>query len=464
MSTYVFKERIKAYSTTVGTGNITLGGAVEGYQPFSVIGNGNQTFYSITDGVDWEVGRGTYIAAPPSLTRDQIYESSNSNNIVNWTSNIKHIACVYSADLTTGTLPFSNGSNITSDLVAWKNLKKELDKNVIKGSPLNNSNAGGLVSTFSLAYTTPNAYVGGVMQQDGEISFMPFSAAVGQKISKDGVVSTHSLVLTQSQAYMGGVLLASGRVIFAPYTSTRVQAITFGKVVNTFTMVYTSAAASGAYSGGVLSPDNLVHYVPRNAVVGQKFNGGTSTTSTYSLVYTVANAYAGGVLAPNGDIHFVPLSAAVGQKISTGDSASTYSLAYTTADAYFGGVINPNGEIHFIPRSAAVGQKHNPLTNTTSTYSLIYTTSFAYLGGVLAPNGDVHFIPLNAAVGQKVSIDNVVSTYSLAYTTSDAYAGGILTPQGEIIFIPLNAAVGQKISLGTPVSIGYNNLSFYNKL
>jgi hypothetical protein len=71
---------------------------------------------------------------------------------------------------------------------------------------------------------------------------------------------------------------------------------------------------SGTYYGGVLAPNGDIHFVPRNAEVGQKiaFNG---TVSTYSLVYTIIDAYAGGVLAPNGDIYFVPNSAVVGQKL-----------------------------------------------------------------------------------------------------------------------------------------------------
>lgn len=459
MTTYVFKERIKAYSTTVGTGNITLGGAVEGYQPFSVIGNGNQTFYSMTDGVDWEVGRGTYIASPPSLTRDEIYESSNSNNIVNWTSNLKNIASVVPADLTlSATAP---ASSISSDLVVWKNFKKELDSGVVKGTPLSNSGAGGIVSTFSLAYTTPNAYLGGILESDGDVHFVPFSAAVGQKINAVGTVSTYSMTFTTTQAYWGGIILGGGNIVLVPYTSVRGQRIPPNQIPVTYSLAYTSAAASGAYSGGVLGTDDQVYFVPRNAALGLKSTA--SATTTYSLAYTVANAYAGGVLAPNGEIHFIPLSAVVGQKISTAGSASTYSLAYTTTDAYMGGVISPKGEIHFIPRSARVGQKYNPSTNTASTYSLIYTTSFAYAGGVLAPNGDIHFIPLNATVGQKVSVDGVVSTYTLAYTTSDAYAGGVLSTNGEIIFIPLNATVGQKISLGTPFNVGFGVSTFLNK-
>ena len=49
----VLKDRVKETSTTTGTGCLTLGGAVTGYQSFdSAIGSGNTTYYAIYfDGV-----------------------------------------------------------------------------------------------------------------------------------------------------------------------------------------------------------------------------------------------------------------------------------------------------------------------------------------------------------------------------------------------------------------------------
>jgi hypothetical protein len=40
---FVVKDRVKVTSTTTGTGTFTLGSAVEGFQDFSVIGDGNTT-------------------------------------------------------------------------------------------------------------------------------------------------------------------------------------------------------------------------------------------------------------------------------------------------------------------------------------------------------------------------------------------------------------------------------------
>lgn len=93
----VLKDRVQETTTTTGTGAITLAGAVTGYQSFSVIGNGNTTYYCITDNTNWEVGLGTYTAAGTSLSRDTIFASSNSNNPVNWGVGSKNVFVTYAA-------------------------------------------------------------------------------------------------------------------------------------------------------------------------------------------------------------------------------------------------------------------------------------------------------------------------------------------------------------------------------
>jgi hypothetical protein len=82
---------VKETTATTGTGTYTLAGAVTGYQAFSVIGDGNQCKYAISDGTNWEVGRGTYTLSGTTLSRDAIEESSNSNNVVSWGAGSKEI-------------------------------------------------------------------------------------------------------------------------------------------------------------------------------------------------------------------------------------------------------------------------------------------------------------------------------------------------------------------------------------
>ena len=86
----VVKDRVQETTTTTGTGTVTLAGAVTGFQTFSVIGDGNTTYYAITSGNDWEVGLGTYTASGTTLSRDTILESSNSGSAItlSGTSNV----------------------------------------------------------------------------------------------------------------------------------------------------------------------------------------------------------------------------------------------------------------------------------------------------------------------------------------------------------------------------------------
>jgi hypothetical protein len=93
----VIDDRVQETTTTTGTGTVTLAGAVTGYQSFSVIGNGNTTYYCITDGTNWETGIGTYTASGTTLSRTTVLKSSNSDALVNFTAGSKNVFVTYPA-------------------------------------------------------------------------------------------------------------------------------------------------------------------------------------------------------------------------------------------------------------------------------------------------------------------------------------------------------------------------------
>lgn len=108
---FVLKDRVKESSTTTGTGTFTLAGADTGYQSFSVIGDGNSTYYAIVGGSEWEVGIGTYTSSGTTLSRDSILESSNSGSAVNFSAGTKSVFVTYPAEIavsTTGTETLTN--------------------------------------------------------------------------------------------------------------------------------------------------------------------------------------------------------------------------------------------------------------------------------------------------------------------------------------------------------------------
>ena len=94
-----------------------------------------------------------------------------------------------------GVLPNLDTNSIDAQLSAWNLFSNTLNKSVTAGSIFSNP----IVSTYNLVYTTTSGgYDGGVLAPNGDIHFIPLSAAVGQKISASGVVSTYSLVYTIS--------------------------------------------------------------------------------------------------------------------------------------------------------------------------------------------------------------------------------------------------------------------------
>ena len=96
----VLKDRVKELTSTTGTGAVTLGGPIAGFQGFSSIGDSNLTYYTIvdTDTGAWEVGYGTYTSSGSTLSRDFVYASSNANALVDFGAGTKEVFVTYPAE------------------------------------------------------------------------------------------------------------------------------------------------------------------------------------------------------------------------------------------------------------------------------------------------------------------------------------------------------------------------------
>ena len=96
----ILNDRVKEISTTTGTGALTLGGAVTGFETFGAgIGNSNTTYYAITlpATAEFEVGLGTLNGDSSTLTRTTVISSSNSDNAVSFSAGTKTIFCTMPA-------------------------------------------------------------------------------------------------------------------------------------------------------------------------------------------------------------------------------------------------------------------------------------------------------------------------------------------------------------------------------
>lgn len=118
----VLADRVKETTTTTGTGTVTLGGAVTGYQSFATIGNGNVTYYVIAgQGTsEWEVGIGTYTSSGTTLSRTTVLASSNAGSLVSFSAGTKDVFVTYpssksvyldSANYNTASAPQLNATN-----------------------------------------------------------------------------------------------------------------------------------------------------------------------------------------------------------------------------------------------------------------------------------------------------------------------------------------------------------------
>jgi hypothetical protein len=155
----VVKDRVKETTTTTGTGTITLAGASAGFQSFSVIGDGNTTYYTIVDSAtgDWEVGIGTYTSSGTTLSRDTILESSTGGTAVSFAAGSKDVFVTYPAeravyqDESTGAafapvFAASNGIIVNSATVS-ADYTIPSGSNAVSGGPV--SVAGGVTVTVS---------------------------------------------------------------------------------------------------------------------------------------------------------------------------------------------------------------------------------------------------------------------------------------------------------------------------
>jgi len=107
-----FVDRTKETTTTTGTGDITLAGAVTGYRAFAdALSTADTCHYCVDGGAEWEVGIGTF-TAPSTLARTTVLASSNAGAAVNFSAGSKSafvtVAGTFFAGVPSSSLTISN--------------------------------------------------------------------------------------------------------------------------------------------------------------------------------------------------------------------------------------------------------------------------------------------------------------------------------------------------------------------
>jgi len=102
--TWILADRVKETSTTTGTGDITLAGAVTQFRAFSAVcADLDEVPYVIVgqSGTEWEVGEGVWHTGN-TLTRTRVKASSNAGALVNFSAGTKDVFIDFVGDLTLG--------------------------------------------------------------------------------------------------------------------------------------------------------------------------------------------------------------------------------------------------------------------------------------------------------------------------------------------------------------------------
>ena len=222
----VVKDRVRVTFTSTGTADFTLGSATLGFQDFSIIGNGNETYYAAVDAItgDWEVGIGTYTTAGPTLTRTTILESSAAGAKVSFGSGSKDVFVTYPAERavyldTAGSYPVQSTFNaLTASSIALTTGTVSTQPSV--GTDLANKTYVDTVASQSITYHAP-VYVESP-STDGNLNALynqPGGAGVGvgatltnngtkAALTIDGVLMTTTkrvLIYNQTNAFENGV-------------------------------------------------------------------------------------------------------------------------------------------------------------------------------------------------------------------------------------------------------------------
>ena len=143
----VLNDRVRETTTTTGTGAVSLGGAVSGFETFAAgIGNSNTVYYAIVhrSAAEFEVGLGTLDGDSSDLTRTTPISSSNSDSAVDFASGTKDVFC---------TLPASKA--VFEDANSHVTLPHDL---FIEGGIIDLKNDGNQVSQIKFYCESSNAH------------------------------------------------------------------------------------------------------------------------------------------------------------------------------------------------------------------------------------------------------------------------------------------------------------------
>jgi hypothetical protein len=221
----IVKDRVLESSTSTGTGSFTLTGAQTGYQSFSVIGNGNTTYYTIQgknpDGTltsEWEVGVGTW-STGNTLARNTVFANSLGTTAkVPFSAGDKDVFVTYpsakallgdtSAVSSTGTgsVVLSNAPTITGS----PNIGVALGTYISIGTGTSDP-----LETASITAIGGNLSIEGEPTLQSAISYIPFT--FNSSVTANSLTGAQAVFTDGSKNLVSKATIGTGSVVLSSY-------------------------------------------------------------------------------------------------------------------------------------------------------------------------------------------------------------------------------------------------------
>lgn len=487
MPNIVVKDRVKETTTVTGTGSATLLGAVSGYQPFSVIGNGNPTYYAIAHSETgaWEVGTGTYSSSGNTLSRTTVFESSNAGALVDFAAGTKEVFITYPAERAIYEEPSGNtlidggpltvvGSGVTG-YTSFSAVLAELYGNVDSFAQLyaQNLNDGSSASADLVAYNDLG---------DGLTNF------VDMGINSSNYTSVDYPIFTPNSAYLfndGGEMFVGSAtddlVLFAGGVDTSDEAVRIDKTTKNVTTVADVDvggdvnATGGTFTAAVTTTASMAtpattEFVTREYVDNATSNGFhvhepvlVATTGNLTATYSNGTAGVGATLTNSGtqvalEIDGVAMTVAdrilVWQQttglqngvyvVTTVGDGSTNWVLTRSADANTSSEGDPNslggGDYFFVQSGATLGFHSYICVNTTAITFGTTAIEFNEFSSVPQYTGTA---PINVS-GSVIALTGTVAATNGGTGTATVTTGDLLYGSGTNTWGKLAAGAGYK--------------------